>query len=219
MASGVSVAHLQWKQLRHKRGASFLAFCNVVIPLVICSPPIAYGLLYAANIGDFNPWAGARAFLLSVLPALIVLFIRSHVPESPAFAETKGTPKPKLMETLRSNWGVAIYAVVLMMCFNLFSHGTQDLYPTFLQKQHAFDSATVSWITIVANLGAIVGGLFFGFVSEKIGRVNAITVAALIALPALPLWAYSSTPFVLALGAFVMQISVQGALGRWFRRI
>ena len=55
---------------------------------------------------------------------------------------------------------VALYAVVLMMCFNLFSHGTQDLYPTFLQKQHAFDSATVSWITIVANLGAIVGGLW-----------------------------------------------------------
>jgi SHS family lactate transporter-like MFS transporter len=117
------------------------------------------------------------------------------------------------METLRSNWGVALYAVVLMMCFNLFSHGTQDLYPTFLQKQHAFDSATVSWITIVANLGAIVGGLFFGFVSEKIGRVNAITIAALIALPALPLWAYSSTPLMLALGAFIMQISVQGAWG------
>ena len=74
-----------------------------------------------------------------------------------------------------------------MMCFNLFSHGTQDLYPTFLQKQHNFDPATVSWITIVANLGAIVGGLSFGHVSEKIGRVNAITVAALIALPALPL--------------------------------
>jgi SHS family lactate transporter-like MFS transporter len=65
----------------------------------------------------------------------------------------------------------------------------------------------------VANLGAIVGGLFFGFVSEKIGRANAITIAALIALPALPLWAYSSTPFMLALGAFIMQISVQGAWG------
>ena len=121
--------------------------------------------------------------------------------------------KPTLIETLRANWGVALYAIVLMMCFNLFSHGTQDLYPTFLQKQHSFNTTTVSWITIVANLGAIVGGLFFGFVSEKIGRVNAITIAALIALPALPLWAYSSTPFMLAIGAFVMQISVQGAWG------
>ena len=94
--------------------------------------------------------------------------------------------------------------VVLMMCFNLFSHGTQDLYPTFLQRQHNFDAQTVSWIVIVANLGAIAGGLTFGHVSEKIGRVNTITVTALIALPALPLWAYASTPIMLAIGAFIM---------------
>ena len=75
----------------------------------------------------------------------------------------------------------------MMMLFNFFSHGTQDLYPTFLQKQHQFDPATVSWINIVANIGAIVGGIFFGALSERIGRVNAITIAAFIALPALPL--------------------------------
>ena len=114
---------------------------------------------------------------------------------------------------MNTNKGLAIYMVVLMMCFNLFSHGTQDLYPTFLQKQHNFDPTTVSWITIVANVGAIVGGLTFGHVSERIGRVNAITVAALIALPVLPLWAFSSTPMMLALGAFVMQVAVQGAWG------
>ena len=71
----------------------------------------------------------------------------------------------------------------------------------------------MSWITIVANLGAIAGGLAFGHWSEKIGRVNAITIAALIALPALPLWAYASTPALLALGAFIMQVAVQGAWG------
>ena len=109
---------------------------------------------------------------------------------------------------------MVIYMVVLMMCFNLFSHGTQDLYPTFLQKQHNFDPATVSWIVIVANLGAIAGGLIFGHVSEKIGRVNAITVAALIALPALPLMGLSRRrPILLALGAFIMQVAVQGAWG------
>ena len=155
---------------------------------------IAYGLLYQRSFGDFT--FGWRAmFLLSVLPALVVLFIRAHVPESPAFAEAQKGPKPNLIDTLRDNWRIALYAVVLMMCFNLFSHGTQDLYPTFLEKQHGFDHATVSWITIVANLGAIVGGLLFGHLSERIGRVNAITIASLIALPALPLWAYSSTPF------------------------
>jgi MFS transporter, SHS family, lactate transporter len=163
------------------------------------------GLL--ANVAQHSVFDAARDRIH------VVLFIRSHVPESPAFAEAQKVPKPKLIDTLRANWRLALYAVVLMMCFNLFSHGTHDLYPTFLQKQHEFDQTTVSWITIVANLGAIVGDLFFGLISEKIGRVNAITIAALLALPALPLWAYSSTPFMLAIGAFIMQISVQGAWG------
>ena len=173
---------------------------------------IAYWLLYGRAFGDYT--VGWRSmFLLSVLPAFVVLFIRSSVPESPAFVASQARDKANLWETLKANWGLALYMVVLMMCFNLFSHGTQDLYPTFLQKQHNFDPATVSWIIIVANLGAIVGGLTFGHFSEKIGRVNAITIASLIALPALPLWAYSSTPLLLAFGAFVMQVAVQGAWG------
>ena len=173
---------------------------------------IAYGLLYDRSFGGFV--FGWRAmFLLSILPAFVVLFIRSAVPESPAFEASRPHEKPHLWATLSANWRLVVYMVVLMMCFNLFSHGTQDLYPTFLQKQHHFDPRTVSWITIVANLGAIVGGLTFGHVSERIGRVNAITVAAAIALPTLPLWAFTSTPALLALGAFIMQVAVQGAWG------
>jgi MFS transporter, SHS family, lactate transporter len=173
---------------------------------------IVYGLLYGRQFGDYTfGWRGM--FLLSVLPAFVVLFIRSAVPESPAFEASKSHEKPHLWATIADNWRLVLYMVVLMMCFNLFSHGTQDLYPTFLQKQHHFDPGTVSWILIVANLGAIVGGLAFGHVSEKIGRVNAITVAAIIALPTLYLWAYSSTPMLLALGAFIMQVAVQGAWG------
>jgi SHS family lactate transporter-like MFS transporter len=183
---------------------------------------IAYGILFGRTFGDYTLFGrtvgdytiGWRAmFLLSVLPAFIVLFIRSGVPESPAFEASQAHEKPHLWATISDHKGLVIYMVVLMMCFNLFSHGTQDLYPTFLQKQHNFDPGTVSWIVIVANLGAIAGGLLFGHVSEKIGRVNAITVAALIALPALPLWAYASTPILLAVGAFIMQVAVQGAWG------
>ena len=139
---------------------------------------IAYGLLFGRTFGDYT--IGWRAmFLLSVLPAFVVLFIRSGVPESPAFEASKAQEKPHLWATISDHKGLVVYMVVLMMCFNLFSHGTQDLYPTFLQKQHNFAPATVSWIVIVANLGAIAGGLLFGHLSEKIGRVNAITVAAL----------------------------------------
>ena len=173
---------------------------------------IAYGLLFGRTFGDYT--VGWRAmFLLSVLPAFLVLFIRSGVPESPAFEAARAHEKPNLWATISDHRGLVVYMVVLMMCFNLFSHGTQDLYPTFLQRQHNFGPRTVTWIVVVANLGAIAGGLLFGRVSEKIGRVNAITVASLIALPALPVWAYASTPIMLALGAFVMQVAVQGAWG------
>ena len=173
---------------------------------------IVFGVFYGQTV--FGVELGWRAMLLfSVVPALVVLFIRSHVPESPAFAEARSQPKPGFIQTLSANWKVSLYAIVLMMFFNLFSHGTQDLYPTFLQKQHHFDTHTVSLVSIVANVGAIAGGLLFGYWSEKIGRVNAITIGALLALPAIPLWAYSSTPVMLAAGAFVMQFAVQGAWG------
>ncbi|WP_322009437.1 MFS transporter [Paraburkholderia sp. J12] len=167
---------------------------------------VVFGVLYE-HVG----WRGM--FFVGVLPALLVLYVRAHVPESPAFKEMEKRARPSLLATLKHNFALSIYAIVLMTCFNFFSHGTQDLYPTFLREQHHFDPHTVSLITIVLNLGAIVGGLFFGSVSEKIGRRRAIFIAALLALPVLPLWAFSSGPILLALGAFLMQISVQGAWG------
>jgi SHS family lactate transporter-like MFS transporter len=176
-----------------------------------------FGLFYKSTLfGHVIDWRAM--FLFSIAPAFLVLFIRSFVPESPAFLEAKGVEakgghRPKLMETLAANWQVSVFAIVMMMVFNLFSHGTQDLYPVFLQKEHGFEHGTVSLVLIVANLGAITGGLFFGALSERIGRVNAITIASLIALPAIPFWAYGSTAVVLALGAFIMQVGVQGAWG------
>jgi len=171
-------------------------------------------LLASIVFGVLYPYVGWRGmFFVGVIPALLVLYVRSSVPESPAWKEMEKRPRPSLIATLKHNLGLSIYAIVLMTCFNFFSHGTQDLYPTFLREQHHFDPHTVSLITIVLNIGAIVGGLFFGSISEKIGRRKAIFIAALIALPVLPLWAFSHGAVLLALGAFLMQISVQGAWG------
>ncbi len=100
-----------------------------------------------------------------------------------------------------------------MFAFNSFSHGTQDLYPTFLQKNLQFTPKTVSLIAIVYNLGALLGGILFGTLSERIGRRRAIVIAALLAIPVIPLWAYSHTVPMLALGGFLMQFMVQGAWG------
>ncbi|MCC8391192.1 MFS transporter [Paraburkholderia sp. MMS20-SJTR3] len=186
---------------------------GIVSGLLQAGYPSGY-LLASIVFGVFYQYIGWRGmFFVGVLPALLVLYIRAHVPESPAFRTLEKRARPGLVATLKQNVGLSIYAIILMTAFNFFSHGSQDLYPTFLRVQHQFDAHTVSWITITLNVGAICGGLFFGWASEKIGRKRAIFISALIALPVLPLWAFSSTPALLALGAFLMQISVQGAWG------
>jgi SHS family lactate transporter-like MFS transporter len=115
---------------------------------------------------------------------------------------------------MRAHTGLVIFAVAVMMAFNFFSHGSQDLYPSeFLRAQHQLSPQTTSLIVIVGNLGAMIGGLAFGTLSQRIGRKWAIVLAAVLALPVLPLWAFSNTPALLATGAFLMQICVQGAWG------
>jgi SHS family lactate transporter-like MFS transporter len=109
--------------------------------------------------------------------------------------------------------GLFVYVVLLMTAFNFFSHGTQDLYPTFLQAQRGLPTRAVSTIAIIANVGAILGGLIFGALSQRIGRRRAIVLAALLALPIIPLWGFSTSVVLLALGAFLIQIAVQGAWG------
>jgi SHS family lactate transporter-like MFS transporter len=100
-----------------------------------------------------------------------------------------------------------------MFAFNSFSHGTQDLYPTFLQKNHGFSPATVSKVAIMYNVGALLGGILFAAWSEHIGRRKTIVIAALLTIPVIPLWAFSHTAPLLALGGFAMQFMVQGAWG------
>jgi SHS family lactate transporter-like MFS transporter len=168
---------------------------------------IVFGLLFP-HIG----WRGM--FMVGAAPALLVLFIRRNVEESPSFIATRVRPeRAAFLTVVRQHLGKLIYVVLLMTAFNFFSHGTQDLYPTFLQVQRGFSTETVSIIAIVYNIGAILGGLCFGWLSEHIGRRRAIVIAALLALPIIPLWAYSAAPAMLALGAFLMQVAVQGAWG------
>jgi SHS family lactate transporter-like MFS transporter len=156
-------------------------------------------------------------FLLGVAPAILVLFIRMGVDESPAWLEQRLKKQThSLMGVLRREWKLALYAVILMTAFNFFSHGSQDAYPNlFLKVQHGFDTKTLSIMTAIANVGAILGGISFGWFSQRIGRRRAIICAVLFALPVIPLWtgAFGATPLLLGIGAFLMQVSVQGAWG------
>ena len=167
-------------------------------------------LVYFA-LFDTIGWRGM--FMVGVAPALLVLLIRIHVKESPVFEAQQAKARVNPITELLRNWKIALYMIVLMAAFNAFSHGTQDLYPTFLQQQHHFGTHLTGTLTAIMNVGAIVGGIGFGIWSETIGRKRAIIIASLLALPVLPLWAFTATPLLLGIGAFLMQVAVQGAWG------
>jgi len=168
---------------------------------------VIFGLFYS-TVG----WRGM--FLIGALPIFLLPYIWFKVPESPVWlAARERQESTALLPVLRSHWKLCIYLVLLMACFNFFSHGTQDLYPTFLKVQHGFDPHTVSLIAIGYNIAAMLGGIFFGSLSERIGRKKAMIIAAFLALPVLPLWAFSTGSFNIGLGAFLMQFMVQGAWG------
>jgi SHS family lactate transporter-like MFS transporter len=181
----------------------------------------AVGFLMAALVyGTAFQYVGWRGmFVIGALPAFLVIYIRARVDESPAWLQGRVAKKDAkkvaggLGKNLLTFLGPFALMTVLMFAFNSFSHGTQDLYPTFLTKGHLLGPRAVMFVAIVANLGALAGGILFGTWSEKIGRRRAIVIAALLSIPVIPLWAYSRSVPMLALGGFLMQFMVQGAWG------
>jgi SHS family lactate transporter-like MFS transporter len=169
---------------------------------------LVYGTLFSL-VG----WRGM--FVIGALPAFLVIYIRTKVDESPAWLQGRASREAEshLGKDIKVHFGKFLFLVVLMFAFNSFSHGTQDLYPTFLLKNHQFSPQIVGLIAIVYNIGALLGGILFGTWSERIGRRRAIVIAAMLAIPVIPLWAYSHSVPMLALGGFLMQFMVQGAWG------
>lgn len=169
---------------------------------------ILYGLL-----GEAIGWRGL--FALGGLPVLLAVYMWIFVKESPVWLErgTSKDSKPRYLETFKHSWKIIVFAIVLMAAFNFFSHGTQDMYPTFLKEQHGFGNGVESLIAIFYNIAAILGGILAGTLSQKLGRRWVMIVMSLLVLPAIPLWAYSHTAVMLGLGAFIVQFMVQGAWG------
>ena len=182
----------------------------------------AGNLLAALAAWALLPVIGWRGmFIVGALPAILVVFIRFGVHESPAWIArdkaAKANPGGKVgefMAVVREKWPLFIFMIVLMAAFNCFSHGTQDLYPKgFLGQQRGLPQSTISKITIINSLGAIAGGLVFGSLSQVMGRRRAIASAAFLALPLIPLWVGSQSILGLAAGGFLIQFAVQGAWG------
>jgi SHS family lactate transporter-like MFS transporter len=143
-----------------------------------------------------------------------VLYIRRNVPESPDWIAGKAVrARTSLLPVLRRHAGLTIYAVVMMAAFNFFSHGTQDLFKSFLAKERHLTLQSSTIVLICMNLAAITGGIACAALSQRIGRRRAIVLASLLALPIIPMWAFSLTPLWIGVGAVLMQLCVQGAWG------
>jgi SHS family lactate transporter-like MFS transporter len=161
-------------------------------------------------------------FGLSIVPALITLLIRTRVRESEVWEAAQNrmrVTRTRIRDVLLDPTIVRrfIYLILLMTAFNWMSHGTQDIYPTFLSSTHndgaGLSTTAARFIAVIYNIGAIIGGLIFGTLSQRFGRRYTIVFCAVMGLPIVPLFAFSRTAAMLCLGSFLMQVVVQGAWG------
>ena len=160
----------------------------------------------------FPHWGWRPLFFIGGLPALLTLFIRAKVREPEAWRQSR-TDWTGYKRAVRRNWRIFLYLVLLMTMMNLMSHGTQDMYPTFLQAQRKLNPHAAALITAVSMVGAILGGLAFGLYSDRHGRRRAMVAAAVGALVLVPLWIFAPSTALIVAGAFLMQFMVQGAWG------
>jgi SHS family lactate transporter-like MFS transporter len=158
-------------------------------------------------------WRGL--FVAGALPALLVIYIRAHVPESPVWQKHRETRQPRQPFSLlvRQHGALFLYAALLMTAFNYMSHGTQDLYPTYLEKQRGFGVSAKSIISIVYATGAICGGAIVGSLSQHWGRRRVIILCSIGGMFLIPVWIFAPNTALLMAGGFLIQFMVQGAWG------
>ena len=177
----------------------------------------AFGYLLAALVyGIVFPFFGWRGlFVAGALPAFLVIYIRARVPESPAWLRQRSTANfwSNLGAVVKQHWLLFLYVILLMTAFNAMSHGTQDMYQTFLGEQRGFGVELKSTIGVIYAVGAICGGTVVGHLSQKWGRRRAIILAAVFGIILIPAWVFSPSFSLLVIGGFAMQFMVQGAWG------
>ena len=173
------------------------------------------GYLLAALAARFllPAWGWRPMFWIGALPALLALYIRTKVPESEAWKQHRAASTGQVLRIVAQEWKRFLYLVVLMTFMMFMSHGTQDLYPDFLQEVHRASTAVRANIAIIYNIGAVVGAIIFGHLSQVAGRRKSMLAALGVCLAIIPLWAFGGSLAILVVAAFVMQMGVQGAWG------
>jgi SHS family lactate transporter-like MFS transporter len=173
------------------------------------------GYIIAAIVARFvlPAWGWRPMFWVGGLPALLAFYISAKVPESEAWKQHRAPSTGAVLRIVVTQWKSFLYLVLLMTFMMFLSHGTQDLYPDFLGTVHKLGPAMQSYMAILYNIGAIVGAIIFGQLSEKLGRRVTMICSMSLALLVIPLWAFGASLAVLAIGSFLMQAGVQGAWG------
>src|SRR5438105_13485753 len=161
----------------------------------------------------FPKWGWRPLFFIGGLPALLALFVRFKVKESEVWKKTKHETWGQLGRSIASHWKLFIYLTLLLMMMNSVSHGILDMYPMFLERHWGFSPRQRISITALSMVGAIIGGILFGFASDRWGRRRSMIVALLCAIALVPLWAFAPSLALLMVGAFLIQFMVQGAWG------
>ena len=174
---------------------------------------VGYLLAALAYRFAFPAWGWRPMFWLGGIPAFLALYISAKVPESEAWRRHRAPSTGAVLRAVGEQWKLCLYLLLLMTFMMFLSHGTQDLYPDFLQSQHRVSGAVVSYIVILGNIGAMLGGIIFGQMSNVAGRRLSLIAALLLSLAVIPLWAFGGSLKALAAGAFLMQVGVQGAWG------
>ena len=172
-----------------------------------------YLLAAVAFFFVFPRWGWRPMFFIGGLPALLAIFVRLRVQESEVWQKTRHADWSGLGKSIASHWKLFLYLTLLMAGMNFASHGTQDMYPTFLQRDWGFTPQRRAMLVGFSMVGAMLGGLTFGHISDRIGRRKAIVIALGLAITVIPVWAFSPTLAGLIAGAFAMQFMVQGAWG------
>ena len=174
---------------------------------------VGYLLAAVCYFFVFPRWGWRPLFFIGGLPALLALYVRTGVKESEVWERTRHATWGELGRGIASHWKTFLYLMLLMTMMNFASHGTQDMYPTFLERDWGFSPQARSAITAVSMVGAITGGILFGLLSDRWGRRRSMILAFVLAILAIPLWAFAPSLLLLVAGAFLMQFMVQGAWG------
>ncbi|HZR63829.1 MAG TPA: MFS transporter [Terriglobales bacterium] len=173
---------------------------------------VGYLLAALAYRFAFPAWGWRPMFWLGGIPAFLALYISAKVPESEAWRHHRAPSTGAVLRAVAKQWKLCLYLLLLMTFMMFLSHGTQDLYPDFLLSHHV-GIALVSYIVILGNIGAVIGGIIFGQLSNAVGRRLGLIAALILSLAVIPLWAFGASLTSLAIGAFLMQVGVQGAWG------